>query len=344
MKMGLTYSQSGVDRIARGKAKKAISVFSKPAGFARTPFNDLFPLNEKEFYVHTTDGVGTKVLLTQLAEKHWVAGWDAVAMVVNDAIRCGAEPKSITNAIDIADSSGEELNGIFQGIEKACRESLCYVAGGETADVKELVKGSSLNPYHLNASCFATVEKKKVIDARNLKAGDVIIGMESNGLHSNGFSLVRKALFKQYGGVYEALNGKGSELLEECVKPTRIYVKPFLELAKTVQVKGAVNITGDAFLKFGKLQGFSKDVGFDFDYFHPQPIFFEIRDAGKIELREMFETFNMGWGFAAIVSPSDENSALKILKSRGVKAAVIGKVVKGNAITVHFEASKIRLK
>ena len=346
MEMGLTYARTGVDRTARASAKKIISIFKKPRGVLKTPFNDLFPLDEdkENYYVHTTDGVGTKVLLTELSGEHWVAGWDAIAMVVNDAIRCGATPQSITNAVDIADSSGREFKEILEGIRKACRESGCFVAGGETADVGALVKGASRNPYHVNASCFATVEKKKIIDARRLQPGDVILGLQSSGLHSNGFSLVRKALFKQFGGAYDASGREGRRLLGECVKPTRLYVKPFLAAAGEVDMKAAVNVTGDAFLKFEKLQNFSKGVGFEFDYFQPQKIFGEIRRAGGIGLREMFKTFNMGWGFAVIVSAHDEGRALNAFKRQHVPAEAIGKVVKGGGITVEFEGKKIGLK
>jgi len=282
-------------------------------------------------------------LLTQLSGEHWVAGWDAIAMVVNDAIRCGAAPKSVTNAIDIANSSSVEFREILKGVGRACREAGCFVAGGETADVGALLKGSSKNPYHVNASCFATVKRERVINARNLKPGDSIVGLESNGLHSNGFSLARKALFKQFGGALDALEGRGRKLLEECVKPTRIYVKPFFALANAAEVKAAVNITGDAFLKFEKLQKFS-NVGFAFDFFKPHPIFRKIQEHGGVSWSEMFKTFNMGWGFSIVVSPSEENAALRTLKKHGVKASVCGKVVKGKKITVEFEGETLFLK
>lgn len=341
--MGLDYSQSGVDRNARAKAKQAISVFRKPKGAIKTPFNDLIPLG-KEYYLETTDSVGTKVLLTQLSGEHWIAGWEAVACVVNDAIRCGATPKSITNTIEIADSSGPELKQILEGINKACVESGCFVAGGETADVRELVKGVSANPYIVIASCFGTVSAKKIISSASLKPGDSIIGLESSGVHANGISLARKALFSQFGGAFASFGGKRQTLLRECVKPTRIYVKPFLALAKEVKAKAAVNITGDAYLKFEKLQHFSKGVGFHFDHFEPQPVFREIQKAGGVAWDEMFKTFNMGWGFAVIVGEKDEGRTLKSLRKSGVRASVIGKVVKGNAITIDFEGKKMVLK
>lgn len=342
--MGLDYAKTGVNREKRAEAKKAISVFSKPKGTLKTPYNDLLPLGKGRYYLETTDSVGTKVLLTQLAGKHWISGWEAVACVVNDAIRCGAAPKSITDTIEIADSSGPELRGILEGINTACVESGCFVAGGETADVRDLVKGVTQNPYIVIASCFAAISREKVIYGNNLKPGDSIIGLESSGVHTNGISLVRRALFSQFGGAFDAFSGKGKRLLEECIAPTRLYVKPFLSLAESVEVKAAVNVTGDAFLKFGKLQGFSKGVGFHFDRFKPQPIFREIRDAGSISALEMFKTFNMGWGFAVVVSPADESSALGSLKKSGVKAAAIGKVVKGSGITVDFEGEWLSLK
>ncbi|MFH1057023.1 MAG: phosphoribosylformylglycinamidine cyclo-ligase [Candidatus Micrarchaeota archaeon] len=343
--MSLTYSKTGVDRNARAKAKKALSLFEKPKGTVQTPFNNLYPLDEKrgKYFIETSDGVGTKVLLTQLSGKHWVAGWDAIAMVVNDAIRCGAVPKSITDIIDIADSSGSEFYGILDGISRACAQAGCFVAGGETADVRELVNGFSSNPYHVNASCFAVVERKKIISGRNISPGNAIVGLESSGLHSNGFSLARRALFKQFGGAFDALQSDGKKVLEECVLPTKIYVKPFLSLADAVNVKAAVNITGDAFFKFEKLQHFS-NVGFEFDFFKPQPIFRKIRENGGVSWGEMFKTFNMGWGFAVVVSQNDADEAVRLLARNGVKASVFGKVVKGNSITVEFEGEKIVLK
>lgn len=341
--MGLDYSQSGVDRNARANAKKAISVFSKPRGTVKTPYNDLFPLGKGQYYLETTDSVGTKVLLSQLSGKHWLSGWEAVACVVNDVIRCGAAPLSITDTIEIADSSGPELKQILEGISKACTESGCFVAGGETADVRELLQGASSNPYIVIASCFGTVSAKKILDGRSLKPGDSIIGLESSGVHANGISLVRKALFSEFGGAFDSTSGKGKRLLDACLAPTRLYVKPFLALAEQVKVKAAVNITGDSFLKFDKLQGFSK-VGFTFDNFNPQGIFKEIQNAGSVSTEEMFKTFNMGWGFAAVVSKQDEAAALGVLKAKGVKAGVIGKVVKGSAITVEFEGRKMVLK
>lgn len=339
----LTYSSSGVNREARAKAKKAVSIFPKPAGTLKTPYNDLLPLDKDHYYIETTDSVGTKVLLAQLAGKHGVSGWEAVACVVNDAIRCGATPKSVTNTIEIADSSGPELKSILEGINKACAESGCFVAGGETADVRELVKGVSKNPYIAIASCFATVKRERVIRGTGLNPGDSIIGLESSGIHTNGVSLVRKALFSRFGGAYDASSGKGKKLLEECLTPTKIYVKPFLNLAEYWKVKAAVNITGDAYLKFDKLQHYSK-VGFEFDCFKPQPVFKEIMNAGNVSLMEMFKTFNMGWGFAVIVNRGDESEALRVLRTQGLKADVIGKVVKGSAITVAFEGESLVLK
>jgi len=341
--MGLDYSQSGVDRNARAAAKKAISVFSKPKGMVKTPYNDLFPLSKGQYYLETTDSVGTKVLLSQLAGKHWLSGWEAVACVVNDVIRCGAAPLSITDTIEIADSSGPELKQILEGISKACTESGCFVAGGETADVRELLQGASPNPYIVIASCFGAVSAKKIINGKNLKPGDSVIGLESSGVHANGISLVRKALFSEFGGAFDSKSAKGKRLLDECLAPTRLYVKPFLSLAEQVKVKAAVNITGDSFLKFDKLQAFSK-VGFELDQFKPQGIFREIRQAGGVDWQEMFKTFNMGWGFVAVVAEEDEDAALGVLKAKGVKADVIGKVVKGSAITVEFEGKRMVLK
>ncbi|HIH20795.1 TPA: hypothetical protein HA244_06005 [Candidatus Micrarchaeota archaeon] len=343
--MGLDYRKAGVNREARANAKKAISIFKKPRGTIKTPYNDLLPLGDgKSYYLETTDSVGTKVLLTQMAGRHDIAGWEAVACVVNDAIRCGATPKSITNTIEIADSSGREMKQILEGINKACMESGCFVAGGETADVRELVKGVSPNPYMVIASCFGTVPNSKIIRGSGLTQGDVIIGMESSGLHANGISLARKALFRQFDGAYAANESKGKKLLQQCISPTKLYVKPFLALAQEVEVKAAFNVTGDSYLKFDKLSEFNPGLGFDFNFFKPQPIFREIQRAGRVAWDEMFKTFNMGWGFAVVVPQEDENGALKSLKKHGVRSSVIGNVVRGHCISIAFEDAVYRLK
>ncbi|MFH0832383.1 MAG: phosphoribosylformylglycinamidine cyclo-ligase [Candidatus Aenigmatarchaeota archaeon] len=334
-----TYSEAGVDRTQRDEAKKHLDelnsthAYSRYGGIVKTPFNVLYPVCGK-YHVKTCDGVGTKVLLAQLANKHDTVGIDAIAMVVNDCIRCGATPLALTNVIDIKKSTPELLSEIKKGLIKGSQLAECPIVGGETADVPELLSAQ----YHINCDCIGEVEKEKIITGTRIRPGNIIVGLRSSGLHSNGMSLARKVLFKEWGGAFDANDAiLGKALVLEALEPTIIYVKRFLDIAKDIDILGAVNITGDAYLKFSKLQQFSK-VGFEFDNFKPQPIFELIQKTGGIEQREMFSTFNMGWGFAVIV---DESDAEKII---GKDSEIIGKITDGDNIVITHNNERIILR
>jgi phosphoribosylformylglycinamidine cyclo-ligase len=333
-----TYAEAGVDRELRDKAKKHLAdlkstfVLSKYGKIIETPYNTLYPISNNIFHVKTSDGVGTKVLLAQLANKHDTIGIDGIAMVVNDCIRCGAQPIAITDAIDIKKSDPEIIQEIQKGLSIGAHESDCPLVGGEIADVPEIMNAF----YHINCDCVGEVEKNKIITGEKIKPGDIVIGLPSSGVHSNGISLLRKSLFKEWGGKYdtfEKLDDFDRELIFEALEPTKIYVKPFLKAAKEINILGAVNITGDAYLKFKKLTRF----GFEFDNFKPQPIFRLIQNCG-VPIEEMFKTFNIGWGFAVIVRKEDVEDTLQLLKD----SKVIGKII-DKGIIIKFEGKKIVL-
>ena len=186
------------------------------------------------------------------------------------------------------------------------------------------------------------VDKDKIITGENIQSDHIIIGLESSGLHSNGLTLARKVLFKKWGGKYDAMERVedfGRELVYEALEPTRIYVKPFLKLLDSVNVLGAINITGDAYLKFQKLK---KGIGYEFDNFHVPKIFQLIQETAGIEDEEMFKTFNMGWGFAIIVRPEDVNRSLELLRDE-VNAEVIGKVISEEKIIMHCKNKTLLL-
>jgi len=336
----MDYASSGVDRAAREKAKSALSSLegtyslSQYGKVVRTPFNVLYPLGNGLLQVKTSDGVGTKVMLAQLAEKHDSIGIDAVAMVVNDCIRCGAAPLALTDTIDVQKSTPELLGALQKGLAAGAMEADCPIVGGETADVPELMAA----PYHINADCVGNVEKSEVIDAGKIREGDRIIGLPSSGIHSNGMSLARRALFRKWGGKYEGsepVSTTGRSILLEALQPTKIYVKPFLKLMRDVDVRGAVHVTGDAYLKFLRLGSH----GFSFANFKPPEIFSLIQAAGNISDEEMFRTFNMGWGFAVIVSREDADDALQRLPGG---AESIGEITR-EGVTVEFKGRKFPL-
>ncbi len=339
-----TYAEAGVDRESRKEAKKSLKDFestyrlSKYGEIIKTPFNVLYPIHNNMYQVKTCDGVGTKVLLAELANKHDTIGQDGIAMVVNDCIRCGAMPIAITDVIDIKKSEPELLSELQKGLILGAEQSDCPLIGGETADVPELMKST----YHINCDCVGMVDKDKIITGENIQPGNIIIGFASSGLHSNGLTLARKVLFKKWGGKYDAMEmieGFERELIYEALEPTRIYVKPFLKLLESVSVLGAINITGDAYLKFQKLK---KGIGYEFDNFNVPKIFELIKSTANIEYEEMFKTFNMGWGFAIIVQNEDVDRALESLKNE-VNAEVIGKVISEEKIIVHYQKETFTL-
>lgn len=326
--MAKTYSAAGVDRKVRTSAKKYITLDStgKYGRAVKTPFNMLYPVNGK-YFVKTADGVGTKVLLAQLAKKHDTIGIDAVANVANDCIRCGAQPLAVTDIIDIKKSVPKLISELYKGLKAGAEEAGCPLVGGETADLPELLNAD----YHINCDCMGEVEKDKIIWG-NVKVGDIVIGLRSSGLHCNGFSLVRKVLFKKWGGAFDPfkiLDGLEKELIFECLEPTKIYAKAFLDLCNNVHVLAAVNITGDAYLKFGKI-----NAGFEFYNFKPHPIFDLIQKTGRISDKEMLKTFNMGWGFAVVVNKTDADAALDLL-NKYVQSEVIGTVTSKGIVALY---------
>jgi phosphoribosylformylglycinamidine cyclo-ligase len=327
---GLSYADSGVDRELRAQAKKHLKeledTYSHARGpIVRTPFNTLYPLGNNKYHVKTCDGVGTKVLIAQLANKHDTIGIDGIAMVANDAIRCGAKPLAITDVIDIKGSEPGLLRDILKGLTKGANEAGCPLIGGETADVPELMQAL----YHINCDCVGEVDGSAIIDGSRIKEGDAVIGMRSSGIHSNGVSLVRRALFKKWGGKYDTFDKPGSleqELVYETLEPTKIYVRDVFKVFGNFDVHAAVHITGDAYLKFRKL-----GHGFEFDNFKPHPIFQLIQEAGHVKTDEMFKTFNMGWGFALIVRQEDADDVLQTLND----AEVIGRVTNSGIAVRH---------
>ncbi|MCD6414905.1 MAG: phosphoribosylformylglycinamidine cyclo-ligase [Candidatus Diapherotrites archaeon] len=340
--MPLTYSDSGVDRKLREKAKKHLVElketysFSKYGPVVETPFNVLYPIGDGRYQVKTSDGVGTKVLLAQLAEKHDTIGVDAVAMVANDCIRSGAEPLAITDVIDLKKSEPGLFGELLKGLNSGASEAGCPLIGGETADVPELMQAE----YHINCDCVGEVKEEKIVDGSKIKPGNVVIGLKSSGVHSNGISLVRKVLFKEWGGRYDPFEKPeplDKELIYEVLKPTKIYVRPVMKVMKEIEVLGAVHITGDAYLKFHKL-----GVGFEFDNFHPQPIFELIQQIGGIADDEMFKTFNLGWGFALVVNREDAVRCVDMIGDE-FGPEIIGKVIPQKKIVVKYKTKELVL-
>jgi len=354
-----TYAHVGVDRKLRAESKKALQILRETYRFSRygevvqLPYGNIFPSGKNRYLDLVIEGVGTKVLVAQLAEKYDTIGIDGVALAVNDVIRSGAKPLAIADNIHAQVSDPALVKEWMKGIVKGAVESECVVPSGEIGDVAEVIKGLVAGRgFDMIVATIGEVTSEKIISGRDIKPGDVVIGLRSSGIHSNGVSLARKILFKLWGGryaPYDIPDGLDREVVYEVLEPMKIYVKPLLAVAEELKVKAAVHITGDAYLKFDNLTRFSKGIGFEFDNFNPQPIFELIRKTASelgcvITDEEMFKTFNMGWGFAVIVDKRNRDKALDVLEKAGVKAEQIGFVTDSEGIKIHYKNRKIILK
>jgi len=352
-----TYAEAGVDREVRAKSKEALSVlkqtfrFSKYGKVVTLPYGNIFPVGDR-YLDFVIEGIGTKVLLAQLADKYDTIGIDGVAMAVNDVIRSGATPLAVVDNIHAQVSSPSLVSEWMKGIVKAVTEAECLVPAGEIGDVTDIIKGITNNKgFDMIFASIGELNKKNIISGNNIKPGDLVIGLRSSGIHSNGISLARKVLFKEWGGKYEPHDipeGFNREIVYEVLEPTRIYVKPILNAAKEVEIKGAVHITGDAYLKFNRLMKFSKGIGFEFNNFKPQPIFELIQKTapevgGIIKDEEMLKTFNMGWGFAVVVDKTNEDKVTGSFEKSKVKAERIGNVTSSGKIVALYKGKKLEL-
>jgi phosphoribosylformylglycinamidine cyclo-ligase len=358
LKEEFTYAEAGVNRKLRCESKEALQVlrqtyrFSQYGDLIRLPYGNIFPVGDRYLDL-VIEGIGTKVLVAQLAEKYDTIGVDGVAVAVNDVIRSGAEPLAIADNIHAQMSDPQLVGKWMKGLTEGAAEAGCLVSSGEIGDVAEIIKGLIEGKgFDFVVACVGEVFKEKIIYGNRVKPGDSVIGLRSSGIHSNGISLARKVLFKQWGGKYGphvVPDGLEQELVYEVLEPTRIYVKQVLEAAKKSELKAAVHITGDAYLKFGKLMEFSKGIGFEFDNFDPQPIFALIQKTasevrGVITDKEMLRTFNMGWGFAVVVDLTNVDEVIDLVEKKGVEAQRIGRVTSTGRIVAVYKGKKIQLK
>ena len=354
----LTYAQAGVDRKLRQKSKEELAIldstyrFSRHGPIVKLPYGNILPISGNLYLDLVIEAIGTKVLIAQLADKYDTIGIDGIAMAVNDVIRSGARPLALADNIHSHVSDPFLIGEWMKGIVEGSQEAECVVPSGEIGDVPDLVKGLVEGKgFDMIFAAVGEVHKRGIIYGNDLKPGDTIIGMRSSGIHSNGISLARKVLFKEWGGEYEPFSVPeclNRELVYEVLEPTRIYVKPFTKLAQSLRIKATVHITGDAYLKFDKLMHVNEKIGFEFTNFNPQPIFSLIQKVSRkqhsiVSDNEMFKTFNMGWGFAMIVDPTLKDEAVDYLERGGAEASIIGKVTDSGRIIVKHKGKPILL-
>jgi phosphoribosylformylglycinamidine cyclo-ligase len=337
MKKGLTYKSAGVD-IDEGerlveRIKPLVRKTFRPEVMANIgSFNALFKLNLKGYkepvLVSGTDGVGTKLKVAFMTGKHNTVGIDLVAMCVNDIITSGAEPLFFLDYFATGGLKSETASQIIKGIVKGCREAGCSLIGGETAEMPGFYRDGE---YDLSGFAVGIVEKRKIIDGSSIKPGDVIIGIASKGLHSNGFSLVRKVFFKRKKmNVESYIPALRTTLGNELLRPTRIYVNAVKALKEKVAIKGMAHITG------GGIPGNIPRMlpkGIRARILHSSwkipKLFSLIQGSGNITDYEMRRTFNMGVGFAIVLAANSASEAISLLRKNKFKAYSIGVTEKG---------------
>lgn len=332
--MSLTYRDAGVDIDKQNLFVKAIrssvksthgpEVIGGIGGFA-----GLFKLDIGTYtdpvLVSSTDGVGTKLKIAFLADNHEGIGIDLVAMVVNDLVVVGAQPLFFLDYFATGKLSLDRAKTVIAGITRGCREAGCALIGGETAEMPGFYREDE---YDLAGFGVGVVEGDKIIDGSRTSAKDVLIGIHSSGLHSNGFSLVRKVLFERAKlRIDDYLEDLGKPLAEELLTPTRIYVKSVLNVLRGFEVKGLVHVTGGGFYdNIPRVLPSRSSAHIDRAAWEVPPIFRFIQDIGKIEDAEMYRTFNMGIGMILIVSPRDADEVMIRLKGLKETADIIGHI------------------
>jgi len=323
----IDYKKSGVDI---DRANRLVGDISKMVVSTRRPeviadiggFSGLvkIPRGYKEpVLVASTDGVGTKLMIAELQNLHSTIGIDLVAMCVNDVVVTGAEPIFFLDYFATGRLDNKKAKDILKGIVKGCREARCSLIGGETAEMPGMYKGKD---YDLAGFCVGIVEKDRIIDGSVVKPGDSIIGIQSSGLHSNGFSLVRKIFTKK-----ELMGRIGRILLQ----PTIIYVRLILELLKKIDIKSMAHITGGGFydniprvIPKGASALIYKELW-------QRPYIFDIiQKRSKMDDKNMYRTFNMGIGMVLVVNREDVKKAISMIKNFGLKSWVIGEIIRGN--------------
>ena len=333
-----SYAAAGVDITAGYKAVELMKahiaktltsgVCSDVGGFGGLFELDLTGIT-KPVLVSGTDGVGTKLKIACLTDKHDTIGIDCVAMCVNDVICCGAKPLFFLDYIACGKNYPEKIASIVSGVCEGCVQSGAALIGGETAEMPGFYP---IDEYDLAGYCTGVVDKDKIIDNSAMRADDVIIALPSSGVHSNGFSLVRKVFDVENNDIklpIDELGGKS--IAETLLTPTKIYVKPVLALLDKVKVKGISHITGGGFYE-NIPRSVPTGLGADIERAAVKvlPIFDLIAKTGSISERDMFNTFNMGVGMSIVVAPEDVEKSLEILKENGENAYVIGKIVKSD--------------
>lgn len=333
----LTYKDAGVDTQEGQRAVELMKThvektFSPNVLTGLGSFGGLYSLGkltmEEPVLVAGTDGVGTKLKLAFLMDKHDTVGQDLVAMCVNDILCQGATPLFFLDYVATGKVKAEDIATIVSGIAQACEKSCLSLIGGETAEMPNFYQP---NEYDLAGFAVGIVDKPKIVDGSRVEEGDVVIGLSSSGVHSNGFSFIRKLFFEQLGYTVDTevpeLGGKLGDVL---LTPTKLYVKPVLELLKTVDIHGMIHVTGGGFYEnVPRILRDGLSIEINLNEIPSLPIFEYLQKMEKVTETELYSSFNMGVGFMIVVKESEAAKALEVLAAQGEPGKIIGKVVSG---------------
>lgn len=332
-----SYKNAGVDVTAGYKSveliKKCVqSTYTDGVISDLGGFGGLFAPNIKgmkePILVSGTDGVGTKLKLAFLLDKHDTIGQDCVAMCANDIICCGATPLFFLDYVALGKNVPEVVATIVKGVTDGCKMAGCALVGGETAEMPGFYP---IDEYDLAGFCVGIVDKEKIINSDSINVGDKVIGIASSGVHSNGFSLVRKIFDVNKENLNEYREELGKTLGEALLAPTKIYVKPVLKVLEQVNVKGISHVTGGGFYEnLPRMLNDKVALNINKNSYEVPAIFKLLQSTGNIPERDMYNTFNMGIGMALIVPAEDVEKTLQILKDEGETAYEIGEVIEGN--------------
>ncbi len=333
-----SYRDAGVDITA---GYRAAELMKRHVERTRIPgvlsgiggFGGLFELDltgiARPVLVSGTDGVGTKLKIAFLMDKHDTVGIDCVAMCVNDIVCCGAKPLTFLDYVALGKNVPERVAEIVAGVAEGCVQAGCALVGGETAEMPGFYPEDE---YDLAGFSVGVVDRDAIVDPSKIVPGDALIGLKSSGVHSNGFSLVRKALGVDAKSLAVYSDELGRTLGEALLEPTKIYVKPVLSLMARVNVKGVSHITGGGFyenIPRALPEGMTARI--ELRRVETPPVFDLIARAGNVSRRDMFNTFNMGVGMCLTVAAADADAAVRILREAGEDAAIIGEVVPGDS-------------
>ncbi len=333
----MEYKEAGVDIDAGNRLVELIKPLAESTATSGVVtglggFSGLFAPNWKEFQdpllVACTDGVGTKLKVAFMAEKHDTVGIDLVAMNVNDLITVGAKPLFFMDYLATGKLEEETALEVIKGIVQGCKEAGCALLGGETAEMPDFYPPGE---YDLAGFAVGIVDRPSLLDGSQIQEGDTVVGLASSGLHSNGYSLARKVIFEKAGLTIHSPLPWGKRVAQELLEPTRIYVKAVESLKREgITLKGVAHITGGGLLENPPRilpQGLAMEL--DPSRWEIPPIFPFLQERGEIPEREMFRTFNMGIGMIIVVPPREGVPALDALSMSGYRAWEIGKIIKG---------------